>query len=67
MDQMHLPQVRDARVLRLARQVLHRHAKMRIALDAQPGDQPNPVAARLAETVSLSAATAVTRAPVSVA
>jgi hypothetical protein len=47
--------------------MLHRHVKMRIALDAQPGDQPNPVAARLAETVSLSAATAVTRAPVSVA
>ena len=50
-QQMHLPQVRCRRVTRDARAVFHRRARMRVALDAKPGDEANNELVRLAEAV----------------
>ena len=42
-DQVHLAQVGLGRVARHPRAMLDRHAQMRVALDAQPGQQPDAV------------------------
>ena len=51
LHQVHLPQVRHCRVARHARAVLHRHPHMRIALHAQPLQQPDRQRRLLAEPV----------------
>jgi hypothetical protein len=51
MDQVHLTQIGLGRIPHDARAVLHRLAPMRIALDAEPGEQPDEFSHGLAHRV----------------
>src|SRR5713101_2698688 len=50
-DQMHLTEVRPRCLLRQAPTMFHRRAAVRIAFDAEPGEQPDEVPRLLAEGV----------------
>jgi len=46
-DQVDLPEVRPARVACHPRAMLHGRARMRVALDAEPGDETDALLGRL--------------------
>src|SRR5205085_5175473 len=51
---MHLPQIRGTGIFRDARAMLDRDARVRVALDAQPGQQPDEGLGKLRKTVQVA-------------